>query len=268
MGGSIVTAVKRVFVKVSGFSDEERHALGAEFRLSESRPTTYSPWHRDDEESAQVVLIDGDSWEAVLELANPANDRLLLVWVGQQAPARAILTLSRPLQWDTAMERLDALLANRNPAPAVAQPGFDLDLAFDAYSRTDPVPLAMQMARPEPPAVLVVDADDNARLYLRAKLASAGLLRVDEAGTSAQALQLLDTRCYKLVILDLDLPDSNSWELVKQIRAARPAVDCLLLTGSHVSWLDGMRGWLAGARACQRKPLHPGKLKLLLGEVR
>lgn len=267
MGESAVTAVKRVFVKVSGFSDEERHALGAQFRLSESRPTAYSLWLKDEEDAAGVVLVDGDSWEAALELANPANDRLLLVWVGQQAPARASLAVARPLHWGAVMERLDALLASRAKDSAVL-PELDLDLDFDAYSRTDPSPLALQQADSEPAAVLVVDADDSARLYLRAKLASAGLLRVDEAGSGAQALQLLDTRCYKLVILDLDLPDTDSWKLIKQVKAARPAVDFLLLTGSHVSWLDGMRGWLAGARACQRKPLHPGKLKQLLGNLR
>ncbi|UUZ63513.1 response regulator [Polaromonas sp. P1-6] len=113
-------------------------------------------------------------------------------------------------------------------------------------------------------AVLVADADSGARLYLRAKLAREGLMQVDEASTGAEALQLLETRCYKLIILDLDFPDTDSWQLVRQVGESRPAVDFLLLTGSHVSRLDGVRGWFAGARACMRKPLHPGQLKQLL----
>ena len=34
---------QRVFVKVVGFSDVERHALNSVFRLSEDRDTIYSP---------------------------------------------------------------------------------------------------------------------------------------------------------------------------------------------------------------------------------
>ena len=37
-------AVKRVFVKVFGFDDVERHALNTVFRLSETRPVAYALW--------------------------------------------------------------------------------------------------------------------------------------------------------------------------------------------------------------------------------
>lgn len=252
-------AVKRVFVKVSGFSDVERHALNTMFRLSETRPTAYALWVESAPNAAEIALIDGDNWEAALELANPAHDSLKLIWVGDQAPARASLVVARPLQWAAVIDGMDALLAATG-----ADPGADRDLDIDSNAATEPAPPDLRPPEPGAFAVLVADADSNARLYLRAKLASEGLMQVDEASTGAEALHLLETRCYKLIILDLDFRDTDSWQLVRQVGESRPAVDFLLLTGSHVSRLDGVRGWFAGARACMRKPLHPGQLKQLL----
>ena len=251
------TAVKRIFVKVFGFSDVERHALNTVFRLSETRPTAYALWVESAPDAAEIALIDGDNWEAALELANPAHDSLKLIWVGDQAPVRASLVVARPLQWAAVIDGMDALLAATD-----ADPRADLD--NDSNAATEPAPLELRPPERGAFAVLVADADSGARLYLRAKLASEGLMQVDEASTGAQALQLLETRCYKLIILDLDFPDTDSWQLVKQVGESRPAVDFLLLTGSHVSRLDGVRGWFAGARACMRKPLHPGQLTQLL----
>ncbi len=255
MNNTGAAAVKQVFVKVFGFGDVERHALNTVFRLSETRPTAYALWVESAPHAAELALIDGDSWEAALELANPAHDGLTLIWVGDQAPARASLVMARPLQWAAMLDGMDALLA----APAAAP-----DLGVDSTAITAPAAPAFPPDKPDAPAVLVTDADAEARLYLRAKLASAGLTQVDEASTGAQMLQLLAARRYKLLILDLDLPEVDCWQLVRQVGELQPAVDCLLLTGSRVSWLDGVRGWFGGARGCLRKPLHPGKLRELL----
>jgi hypothetical protein len=37
-------------------------------------------------DEADMALIDGDSWEATLELANPAHDDLKLIWIGDNPP--------------------------------------------------------------------------------------------------------------------------------------------------------------------------------------
>lgn len=270
-------AVKRIFVKVFGFDDVERHALNTVFRLSETRPTAYALWTAAAPEEASMALIDGDSWEAALELANPAHDDLKLIWIGDNAPSRAHLVVKRPLQWAAVIESMDALLAaDQQHGAGKADNGFDLDLLsestamldldldFDSEAPTAPSPLQDSVSEPEQAQVLVVDADRDARLYLRARLAMAGLLLVDEAASGAEALKLLDTRLYKLVILDMDLPDIERWEMVKRVEASRPPIEFLILTGKDLTPLDAARGWFAGARGSLRKPLHPGKLKQLL----
>lgn len=270
-------AVKRIFVKVFGFDDVERHALNTVFRLSETRPTAYALWTAAAPEEAGMALIDGDSWEAALELANPAHDDLKLIWIGDNAPSRAHLVVKRPLQWAAVIESMDALLAaDQQHGAGKADNGFDLDLLsestamldldldFDSEAPTAPSPLQDSVSEPEQAQVLVVDADRDARLYLRARLAMAGLLLVDEAASGTEALKLLDTRLYKLVILDMDLPDIERWEMVKRVEASRPPIEFLILTGKDLTPLDAARGWFAGARGSLRKPLHPGKLKQLL----
>ena len=121
-------AVKRVFVKVFGFDDVERHALNTVFRLSETRPVAYALWTAAAPDEADLALVDGDSWEAAIELANPAHDDLKLVWIGDNAPQRATLVIKRPLQWAAVIEGMDALLAAEQAQAADKGANADLDL--------------------------------------------------------------------------------------------------------------------------------------------
>jgi CheY-like chemotaxis protein len=274
--------VKRIFVKVFGFSSVERHALNTIFRLSEERSTAYAPWTTAAPCPAEVLLIDGKSWEAAMELANPEHDALTLIWVGDNPPARASMVIARPLKWSAVIEQVDQLLAVRSvrmvpggvttqdvdldrlsEGGALSNPGQDAEVQVG----TAPLPLKTLADAPSRPHVLVIDADPEARFYLRAKLAAAGLPLVDEAATSAQALLCLQTRVYKMVLLDLDLPDFASWQLVKQLGSSRPAVEVLILTGSSLSRLNAVRGWFAGARGSLCKPLDPVKLNALLRQL-
>lgn len=275
-------AVKRIFVKVFGFDDVERHALNTVFRLSETRPVAYALWTATAPDEADLALVDGDSWEAAIELANPAHDDLKLVWIGDNAPQRAHLVVKRPLQWAAVIEGMDALLAAEQAQAAdkgasadldldllsESSAMLDLDLDFDSEAPTAPSPLEAPAPEAQQAEVLVVDADRDARLYLRARLAMAGHTLVDEADSGAEALKLLDTRLYKLVVLDMDLPDIEGWEMVKRVEASRPPVEFLILTGNNLTPVDAVRGWFAGARGSLRKPLHPGKLKYLLRSSR
>lgn len=287
-------AVKRIFVKVFGFSDVERHALNTVFRLSESRPLVYSLWTPEAPEKAQVAMLDGDSWEASVELANPVNDQLKLVWVGERAPSKAWLAFPRPLQWAAIISGMDSVYAPASlvsiaqeldfdvsaPAPlAGADIDFDLDLdlgevdpAADAEADTAPAPLE-QAAAPEPEGAraLVIDADRNARLYMRSRLALAGFLLVDEAATGAEALQLLRFKVYKLAVVDLAInegsADISGWKLVAELKASTPTVAHLIVTSPQITLLDRLRAGFAGVRGALGKPLDPEKLEVLLSKA-
>jgi CheY-like chemotaxis protein len=261
---------RRIYVKVFGFSDVELDALAAAFRLSESRPVTYSVWDADAPQKAQMALIDGDSWEASLALANPQNDALRLVWVGDRPPGHAWRFFPRPLHWDAVVTAMDRHYAHGAVRPVPAAAGLALDLDLDltgpADSVTAPMPLEATAAVPDW-RVLVIDADKATRLYWRAKLSATGRSLIDEASTAEAARQLVCLHVYELVVIDLKLTDTSSWALLKEFSALRPPIEYIIVTGEALSWLDSLRAWFAGAKSALPKPFHPGKLKEVLRKL-
>jgi CheY-like chemotaxis protein len=268
MGGEVGT-LKRIYIRCYGFSEAERHALHTVFRLSESGHTVYAPWTATVAERPDVLLVDGDSWEAVLALANPEHDTIRKVWVGEGAPDEAWRVFDRPVKWSAVIEALDTEFAQ----PTQRSLSLDLDLAhaqdmdvqFDAEDNT--APMGLDGAPPPTRRVLVVDAARDQRLYLRAKLAGAGLYEVDEAGSGAEALALLANNNYRLVVLDLGLQDMAGWQIAKAVEAARPAIAHLIVTGTEPAWHCGVRAWFAGAQVYLKKPLAPEKLTALLQNI-
>ncbi|MES2944607.1 MAG: response regulator [Pseudomonadota bacterium] len=132
--------VKRIFVKVFGFSDLERHSLNSVFRLSQARSVAYALWTPESTIPAEVLLLDGDSWEASLELANPELEVLRLVWVGEHPPAHAWRVFERPLHWSAVMDALDSIYAPSllEAAHKVNEAALDAHLDFDLPSPHDP----------------------------------------------------------------------------------------------------------------------------------
>lgn len=258
--------MKRIFVKYFGFSEAERHALDTVFRLSESGAVVYSPWIPGSPEAPSVILVDGDSWEAALELANPVHDGIRLVWVGGGAPAEAWRVFAAPVRWSAVIEALDAEFS----PPAAPSLSLDLDLAHDQDmdvhldGEDDTAPMALDGTPATTRRVLVVDAGRDARLYLRAKLAAAGLYEVDEAASGADALALLARNTYHLVTVDLGLTDMDSWQLVKAVDSTRPAIAHMFVTGDEPVWRRGLQARFSGAQVYLPKPLDPEKLRLLL----
>ena len=154
------------------------------------------------------------------------------------------------------------LLSTPNPLNG---DGYDFDVEGD----TQPSVLQWLEPVPEQMQALVIDPDRESRFYLRAKLSMAGLFLADEAANGAEALYLLKTRRYRVVILDLDLPDMNGWLLAAKVRLGGKTAptESLVLTRRKLSWLDELRARRTGANHCLRKPLHPVELAQVLQQV-
>jgi CheY-like chemotaxis protein len=150
------------------------------------------------------------------------------------------------------------------PAP-IGGDGYDFDVEGDTQ------PSVLQWLAPEPEMMqaLVIDPDRESRFYLRAKLAMAGLFLADEAANGSEALYLLKTRRYRVVILDLDLPDMNGWQLANKVRpgGSTGGTESLVLTRHKLSWMDEFRARRTGADHWLRKPLHPIELAQVLHKV-
>src|SRR5688572_15006897 len=114
---------QRVFIKVVGFDDDERHALNVVFRLSEQCQTMYQLWSTEAPDKPRMALLDGDTWEARLEAESPLNDDVKLVWVGADPPAQIWRSFRRPLAWPDIVQAMDALF--------LPDQGLDFDLGLD-----------------------------------------------------------------------------------------------------------------------------------------
>jgi CheY-like chemotaxis protein len=246
--------VQRIFVKVTGFTDVERHALNTMFRLSAQRGTVYALWESGAPEPPKLALVDGQSYEARLELESPRNALLKLIWVGAVAPAHAWRVFNRPLSWPDVVNAMDELFTQPEP--------LDFDLAFDEGAGESRYPGDMPTKR-----ALIASADRDERLYLRAKLALAELTQADEAETGARALELARAHHYAVALVDFSLPDVDGWAFIKELTEARPAIAHVIVTKARASVGERARAWFAGAKGFFDKPPHPGKLQDLLHKV-
>ena len=270
MNNNAVETARRIYVKVFGFSDVELDALNAAFRRSRSPSVAYSVWNADAPQKAQVALIDGDSWEASLALANPHNDALKLIWIGDRPPGNAWRFFPRPLQWGAVVAAMDRHYAPgaawSAPDTAGLAPDLDLDLTGGADAVT--APMQLETADPAPlKRALVIDADKATRLYWRAKLSATGHALIDEAATAEAARQLVCFHVYALVVIDLNLTDASSWALLKELSASRPPIGYIILTGEGLSRVERARAWFAGAKSALPKPFHPGTLREVLKQL-
>lgn len=265
--------VQRVFIKVLGFTDVERHALNTVFRLSEQRATVYSLWQPDAPEPPRLALIDAQCYEARLELEAPAVADLKLIWIGNDPPQGAWRVFDRPLSWPDVVQAMDELL---DPADVL---DFDLDIEVeveaDVFSDTEP-PAALPPDTQPPDDIdlgpprkraLIASADRDERLYLRARLALADLTQADDAETGAQALELARAHHYDVVLVDFGLPDVEGWAFLKELMGARPAIPHVIMTKAGASLGERLRAWFGGAKGFLGKPPHPGKLRNALQKV-
>jgi CheY-like chemotaxis protein len=237
---------QRIFVKVVGFSDEERHALNTVFRLSEQCRTMYQLWAPDAPELPRVAFLDGQSWEARVEAEGPPRPGMHLLWVGPHAPPVVARSFGRPLAWPAIVEALDALFEAPLPvAPEAAAP--------------ETAPMSQRQA-------LIVGGSRDDRLYLRARLALAKLPFADEAASAAQALELVRDKQYDLALVDSALPDMLAWQLERQLRGGRHPIRHVALTRLRLTLPQRLRGWLRGATLLEDPP-HLGRLDAWLKRV-
>ncbi len=87
------------------------------------------------------------------------------------------------------------------------------------------------MAQKSKPRILVVDDESSVLFTYRMILEEKGYA-VDTALTSQQAIELLGSQAYRVVLCDLSLEqDRNGFDVFENVRRNRPGTPCVLLTG-------------------------------------
>lgn len=238
---------QRVFIKVVGFSDEERHAVNTVFRLSEQCRTMYQLWHPDAPEAAGMALLDGQSYEARLEAEMPTNADLKMLWVGPGAPPHVWRSFDRPIAWPDVIEAMDSVF--------VGEP-----LDFDAEAGAPVTEMSLKHA-------LIVCADRDERLYLRARLSLAHLTQADEAESGVQAMELARGKQYDVALVGAGLPDMDAWAVLRELRDGKRPIPHVAVTKARRSIPEHLRAWLGGAEALLDAPPNPARLNAWLKRI-
>jgi DNA-binding response OmpR family regulator len=106
--------------------------------------------------------------------------------------------------------------------------------------------------------LLVVEDDADLAAELAGSLRGAGFA-VDVAPDGSAALERLAVNDYDLVTLDLNLPDMDGWQIVRQVRDGDHPVRVLMVTGRD-ALDDRVRGLDDGADDYLLKPFYPAEL--------
>jgi PAS domain S-box-containing protein len=109
-----------------------------------------------------------------------------------------------------------------------------------------------------PPTILVVD-DNSATLYATARVLKAAGFRVLEAETGEGALAQAEQETIDLVVLDINLPDIDGFEVCRRLRARDPSarVPVIHLSATFVKDVDKVQGLERGADGYLTHPVEP-----------
>lgn len=258
--------LERVFIRVVGFTDAERHALNTLFRLSQDansgRPRSYEPWLPDAPDAARLVLIDGSDGTAAQELHDARhNPDAGLIWVGAVSPAHAWHTFSRPLRWPEVVHAMDKYFT-QNSALAT----LDFDIASDALDVQLEAAATMPAtidSIPLPKRALIAETDREASLYLASKMAVMGITHIDQALSTAQTKDFLLHQRYDFVSVDLSLVGEDPWLAVA---LARQHGSMVLITGQQIGLAARLSAKVNGC-SVMKKPLEPSALSQLLQKI-
>ena len=111
---------------------------------------------------------------------------------------------------------------------------------------------------------LIVDDEPLARRVLREELGEIpDVLIVGEAGNGQDALELIPKLDPDLVLLDVQMPVLDGFEVVRRLRGPLPAIVFVTAFSEHA-----LRAFEVGAADYLLKPIHPDRLRQALDRAR
>jgi two-component system response regulator YesN len=109
-------------------------------------------------------------------------------------------------------------------------------------------------------SVLVIDDSDYVRDLIGRMLRRVGIQNIVAASSGGEAIAEAASNPFDLVLCDIGLPDTTGFEVVRAIRAKRPSVRCIMLTG-HTDKASVLEARNVGAAAYLVKPVSPRELE-------
>ena len=106
--------------------------------------------------------------------------------------------------------------------------------------------------------VLLVDDEEEFVETLAERMRNRGM-EVATSNSGGEALKLVETEPYDVVVLDLQMPGMDGIEVLERIKQRQPDIQVVLLTG-HASVAKGVEAIKHGALEFLEKPIDLSKL--------
>jgi len=117
-------------------------------------------------------------------------------------------------------------------------------------------------------SILIVEDSVTTRALIRAIIEEMGDFNTVEAGSGFEALKLLPTQEFNLVITDVNMPDINGLELINFIKSnSRYSHIPLIIVSTERSDEDRKRGIALGAMAYITKPFKAHELQEVIKQA-
>jgi len=115
------------------------------------------------------------------------------------------------------------------------------------------------MATSERSLILVVDDNESGR-YSKCRILRSAGYEVIEATSGEEALARVAERAPRLVVLDINLPGIDGWEVCRRLKAdpSTASIVVLQMSATHVREEDMVRSLEGGADASLTEPVEPG----------
>jgi DNA-binding NtrC family response regulator len=113
--------------------------------------------------------------------------------------------------------------------------------------------------------ILVIDDEEHMLALFESVLGKEGYV-VECAGSAEDALRLLETKEFDLIISDLLLPNMDGVALLQQVKGIRPTLPYILLTG-HGTVRSAVEAMKEGATDYLTKPVDTDELKVVIAKA-
>ncbi len=111
-------------------------------------------------------------------------------------------------------------------------------------------------------SALVVDDSETTRSLIKSAIEEIGGINTFEASTGFEALKALPTQPFDLIIIDINMPDINGFELINFVKNNERYKNLpIIIVSTESSEEDKKRGMTLGALAYLTKPFKAEELR-------
>lgn len=111
--------------------------------------------------------------------------------------------------------------------------------------------------------VLIVDDDELSRERIKHIFSKNASYQTEEADSGKSAFELMEKTPVDIILLDVDMPDQNGFEVCRKIRSVQKfeAIPIIFITGAD-TMKDKVKGFDAGGNDYITKPIDPKEVKI------